>query len=120
MRRSWSPFYLKCKMCGKKNPYINADVFVIIVRSMNFDLRFGEELGVASSSLKLKNDITAFTIAFWMKVTEVDSGDPGTPLSYAVEHQGYHPLLLHFLTNVLRYYNVLVLREIFVSRFKII
>ncbi len=59
---------------------------------MDFDLRFGEELGVGSSSMTLKSDITAFTVAFWMKVAEIDSADPGTPLSYAVEHQG---LILH-------------------------
>ena len=57
---------------------------------MDFDLRFGEELGVGSSSLTLKNEIRAFTVAFWMKVAEIDSGDPGTALSYAVEHQGLY------------------------------
>lgn len=62
---------------------------------MDFDLRFGEELGVGSSSVMLKNSITEFTAAFWMKVADADSGDPGTPLSYAVEYQGCY----FFLSN---------------------
>jgi hypothetical protein len=78
--------------------------FIILARPMDFDLRFGEDIGVGSSSLMLKNDITVFTVAFWMKVAEVDSGDPGTPLSYAVEHQGYYPFYLknikHFPNNL--------------------
>lgn len=55
---------------------------------MDYDLRFGKELGLGSSSLTLNKDITKFTVAFWMKVADSDSADPGTPLSYAVEHKG--------------------------------
>ena len=65
-------------------------LLIILARSMDFDLRFGEDLGVGSSSLTLRNEITKFTVAFWMKVAEIAGGDPGTPLSYAVEHQGYY------------------------------
>ena len=62
--------------------------FILLARSMDYDLRFGKDLGLGSSSLTLNKDITKFTVAFWMKVADSESADPGTPLSYAVEDKG--------------------------------
>lgn len=67
---------------------------------MDYDLRFGRELGLGSSSLTLKKDIVKFTVAFWMKVASDDNADPGTPLSYAVEHDGNRSTLKSFLFQI--------------------
>lgn len=61
---------------------------IILERPTDYDLRFGEDIGVGSSTIQLKNDISAFTIVFWMKAADPDNTDPGTPLSYAVEYAG--------------------------------
>ncbi|XP_067041101.1 sushi, von Willebrand factor type A, EGF and pentraxin domain-containing protein 1-like [Acropora muricata] len=53
------------------------------VVSTDFDLEFSRSLGRGTSIVENRQEVKAFTVAFWMKVEEGEI-DPGTPISYAV------------------------------------
>ena len=50
-------------------------------------MEFERELGRGSSIVEMRQELRAFTVAFWMKVGQ-DQLDPGTPISYAVQDGG--------------------------------
>ena len=60
--------------------------------STDFDLEFSRSLGRGTSVVENRQEVKAFTVAFWMKVEDGEI-DPGTPISYAVSIGGN--LLLH-------------------------
>lgn len=55
--------------------------------STDFDFEFSRKLGRGASIVEMRQNLTAFTVAFWLKVANTEI-DPGTPLSYAVEVGG--------------------------------
>lgn len=60
---------------------------LIIEISTDFDMEFKRELGRGTSTVEMRQELRAATVAFWMKVAE-DQLDPGTPISYAVQVGG--------------------------------
>jgi hypothetical protein len=54
--------------------------------SPDFDLSFPLRVATSSSSVTNIPDLRAFTIAFWLRTTDIEN--PGTPLSYATTVQG--------------------------------
>ncbi|KAJ7371254.1 hypothetical protein OS493_027368 [Desmophyllum pertusum] len=52
--------------------------------STDFDMEFRRQLGVGTSVVEMRQELKAFTVAFWMKV-DPSQLDPGTPISYAVQ-----------------------------------
>ena len=67
----------------------------IIEVSTDFDMEFKRELGRGASIVEMRQELRAFTVAFWMKVAP-DQLDPGTPISYAVQEGGSS---LKYLSN---------------------
>lgn len=55
--------------------------------STDFDFEFSRSLGRGASIVEMRQNLTAFTVAFWLKVANTEI-DPGTPLSYATEVGG--------------------------------
>ena len=56
--------------------------------STDFDMEFSRQQGRGASIVQMREDtLSAFTVAFWMKVANSEI-DPGTPISYAVEVGG--------------------------------
>ncbi|XP_068719046.1 sushi, von Willebrand factor type A, EGF and pentraxin domain-containing protein 1-like [Montipora capricornis] len=51
--------------------------------STDFDMEFSRALGRGASIVENRQELRAFTVAFWMKVDDSEI-DPGTPVSYAV------------------------------------
>ena len=68
---------------------------LIIVVSTYFDMEFKRSLGRGASIVEMRQELRAFTVAFWMKVAP-EQLDPGTPISYAVQEGG---TLLKYLSN---------------------
>lgn len=68
---------------------------LIIEISTDFDMEFKRELGRGASIVEMRQELRAFTVAFWMKVAP-EQLDPGTPISYAVQEGG---TLLKNLSN---------------------
>jgi len=64
--------------------------------STDFDMEFSRALGRGTSIVEMRQELRAFTVAFWMKV-DISQTDPGTPLSYAVQVGGN---LLHAYLRV--------------------
>ena len=62
--------------------------------SADFDMEFKRELGRGTSTVEMRQELRAVTVAFWMKVDQGEL-DPGTPISYAVQEGG--TLLKYFL-----------------------
>ena len=60
---------------------------LIIVVSTDFDMEFKRSLGRGASIVEMRQELRAFTVAFWMKVAP-EQLDPGTPISYAVQEGG--------------------------------
>lgn len=50
-------------------------------------MEFKRELGRGTAIVEMRQELRAFTVAFWMKVAETEI-DPGTPISYAVQVGG--------------------------------
>ena len=63
--------------------------FVIEISS-DFDMEFSRALGRGSSIVEMRQELRAFTVAFWMMVAGTEL-DPGTPISYAVQDGGISP-----------------------------
>ena len=55
--------------------------------STDFDMEFSRALGRGASIVENRQELRAFTVAFWMKVDDSEI-DPGTPVSYAVSIGG--------------------------------
>lgn len=56
---------------------------------MEFDRKLGRGLAI----VEMRQELRAFSVAFWMKVANSEV-NPGTPLSYAVEVGGMISYLL--------------------------
>ena len=70
-------------------------LFFYLEVSTDFDLEFSRSLGRGTSVVENRQEMKAFTVAFWMKVDDSEI-DPGTPISYAVSIGGN---LLPYKTN---------------------
>lgn len=55
--------------------------------SSDFDLHFDRTKGRGTSIVEMRQELRAFTVAFWLKVSE-DEVNPGTPISYAASLGG--------------------------------
>lgn len=64
-------------------------------------MEFKRELGRGTAIVEMRQELRAFTVAFWMKVAETEI-DPGTPISYAVQVGGSYCTFVQALYNVLR------------------
>ena len=62
-------------------------MYLISEVSTDFDMEFSRSLGRGASIVEMRQELRAFTVAFWMKVANSEI-DPGTPLSYAVQVGG--------------------------------
>ena len=58
---------------------------------------FSRLLGRGTSIVEMRQELRAFTVAFWMKVANSEI-DPGTPLSYAAQVGG--DVLFHSYRNL--------------------
>ena len=63
-------------------------------------MEFSRALGRGASIVEMRQELRAFTVAFWMKVAGTEL-DPGTPISYAVQDGGILLYNLHVIAMTL-------------------